>query len=52
MPEDWLHKLVAEATAEVQRNAVPVIRLLIAEAQSTAPTPSICSFDGDREACQ
>lgn len=52
MPEEWLDKLVAEAMAEVQRNAVPVIRRLIKEAQSTAPSPSTCGLAGDCEACQ
>jgi hypothetical protein len=51
MPENWIDKLVAEAMTEVQRNAVPVIRRLITEAQA-APTSSICSFDSDCEACQ
>jgi len=51
MPDDWLNVLVAEAMAEVQRNAVPVIRRLILEAH-TASTPATCSLDGDCEACQ
>lgn len=52
MPEDWLDKLVAQAMAEVRRNAVPIINRLIKEAQANASTPSICSLESDCEACQ
>lgn len=47
---DWLDAVVASAMAEVQRNAVPVIRALLRDAAEAAP--QMCSFDEGCEACQ
>jgi hypothetical protein len=48
---DFVENLVREAMEEVQRNAVPVIRGLLAAAREDAP-PKMCSFEEGCEACQ
>jgi hypothetical protein len=48
---DRVEELVREAMEEVQRNAVPVIRGLLAAVREEAP-PKMCSFEEGCEACQ
>lgn len=48
---DWLDAVVASAMEEVQRNAVPVIRSLLAAAREEA-APKMCTFEEGCESCQ